>query len=292
VIIGSAIQSLAFYLNHRLKTNYHLNVILIYLLFMFLIIMTLYLVTQIIIDELPSFLNKLQPYLKQFFNLKTSTKNFDIKSQIINILSLTDYLPNILSLLSNFIGGFLSFIFMLVISFYVGLSKNFPESIFSFFRLKEGYFRMWRLIRRQIAFWFLGQIILMISMGFAVYVFTGLILKVKYSILVSLFAGMFEIVPILGPIAVFILTLFIVALENTNYIVPTVIFFISLQQLENHFLVPLVMRKAVSLNPLLIILGILIGAKVGGILGIIIIIPILGSVIEILKIRRIEELTS
>jgi predicted PurR-regulated permease PerM len=47
----------------------------------------------------------------------------------------------------------------------------------------------------------------------------------------------------------------------------------------------------VALNPLLIILGILIGAKIGGILGIIIIIPILGSVIEFLKIRRISALT-
>jgi predicted PurR-regulated permease PerM len=83
----------------------------------------------------------------------------------------------------------------------------------------------------------------------------------------------------------------IVFLENPSYILPTIIFFILLQQLENHFLVPLVMRKAVALNPLLIILGILIGAKIGGILGIIIIIPILGSVIEFLKIRRISALT-
>jgi predicted PurR-regulated permease PerM len=51
------------------------------------------------------------------------------------------------------------------------------------------------------------------------------------------------------------------------------------------------MKKAIAVNPLLVILGILVGAKIGGILGIIIIIPILGSVIEILKIRRIEELT-
>jgi predicted PurR-regulated permease PerM len=83
----------------------------------------------------------------------------------------------------------------------------------------------------------------------------------------------------------------IVFLENPPYIWPTIIFFILLQQLENHFLVPLVMKKALALNPLLVILGILIGAKIGGILGIIIIIPILGSIIEVLKIRRISELT-
>jgi predicted PurR-regulated permease PerM len=131
----------------------------------------------------------------------------------------------------------------------------------------------------------------MIFVGFATYIFVGLILKVKYGLLISLIAGIFEAVPILGPIATLIFASMIVFLENPSYILPTIIFFILLQQLENYFLVPLVMRKAVALNPLLIILGILIGAKIGGILGIIIIIPILGSVIEFLKIRRISALT-
>jgi predicted PurR-regulated permease PerM len=131
----------------------------------------------------------------------------------------------------------------------------------------------------------------MIFIGLATYIFLSLILKVKYGLLISLIAGLLEAVPILGPIVTLIFASMIVFLENPSYILPTIIFFILLQQLENHFLVPLVMRKALTLNPLLIILGILIGAKIGSILGIIIIIPILGSVIEFLKIRRISALT-
>jgi predicted PurR-regulated permease PerM len=218
-------------------------------------------------------------------------KNLDIKAKWADILSLSDYLPNILRFLSNFFGGFLSLILIFVVSLYVSLAKNFPEDIFSFLNFKEEYFKIWRRIRRKISFWFLGQIVLMIFVGFATYIFFGLILKVKYGLLISLIAGIFEAVPILGPIATLIFASMIVFLENPSYILPTIIFFILLQQLENHFLVPLVMRKALALNPLLIILGILIGAKIGGILGIIIIIPILGSVIEVLKIRRISELT-
>jgi predicted PurR-regulated permease PerM len=173
----------------------------------------------------------------------------------------------------------------------VSLSKNFPENLCSFLKFKDENFKIWRIIRRKISFWFLGQIILMIFIGFTTYIFLGLVLKVKYSLLISLIAGILEAVPILGPIVALIFASMIVFLENTSYILPTIIFFILLQQLENHFLVPLVMKKALSLNPLLIILGILIGAKIGGILGIIIIIPILGSVIEVSKIRRINELT-
>jgi len=281
VIIGSAVQSLAFYLSYRLKINYYLGVFLIYLFSIFLIVTTFYLAIKVLIEEIPSLLEKIQPYI-------SLVKNLDIKAKWADILSLSDYLPNILRLLSNFFGGFLSLILIFIISLYVSLAKNFPEDIFSFLKFKEEHFKTWRRVRRKISFWFLGQIILMIFIGISVYIFLGLILKVKYSLLISLVAGILEIVPILGPSFTLILASMIVFLENTSYILPTIIFFILLQQLENHLLVPLVMRKALALNPLLIILGILIGAKIGGILGIIIIIPVLGSVIEILQIRRIS----
>jgi predicted PurR-regulated permease PerM len=284
VIIGSAIQSLAFYLSYRVKINYYLAVSLIYLFSIFLITATFYLTIKVLIEEIPSLLEKIQPYI-------SLVKNLDIKAKWADILSLSDYLPNILRLLSNFFGGFLSLILIFVISLYVSLAKNFPEDIFYFFKFNEEHTKTWRRIRRKISFWFLGQIILMIFIGLATYIFLSLILKVKYGLLISLIAGLLEAVPILGPIVTLIFASMIVFLENPSYILPTIIFFILLQQLENHFLVPLVMRKALTLNPLLIILGILIGAKIGSILGIIIIIPILGSVIEFLKIRRISALT-
>jgi predicted PurR-regulated permease PerM len=49
------------------------------------------------------------------------------------------------------------------------------------------------------------------------------------------------------------------------------------------------MRKALSLNPILIILGILIGAKIAGVLGIIIITPILGSIVETIKLLKTDK---
>jgi len=283
IIVGSAIQSLAYYLSYRLKINYYFGVTLIYLFSIFLIVITFYLTIKVLIEEIPSLLEKIQPYI-------SLVKNLDIKAKWTDILSLSDYLPNILRLLSNFFGGFLSLILIFVISLYVSLAKNFPENIVPFFKIEEEYLKAWRTIRRKISFWFLGQIILMLFIGLSTYIFLGLILKVKYALLISVIAGLLEAVPILGPIITLIIAFLIIFLENPSYILPTIIFFILLQQLENHFLVPLVMRKALALNPLLIILGILIGAKIGGILGIIIIIPILGSVIEILKIRTIEEL--
>jgi len=289
LIIGSAIQSLAFYLSYRLKINYYLGVALIYLCFIFLIVITFYFTIKVLIEELPLLLEKVQPYI-------STLKNLNIKPKWADILSLREYFHNILrflpdffSVLSYFFGGFLSLILIFVISLYVSLTKNFPEDIFSLFKLKEEYFKIWRLIRRKISFWFLGEIVLMFFIGLFTYIFFGLILKVKYSLLISLIAGLLEIIPILGPITALIMASIIVYFENPVYVLPTIIFFTILQQLENHLLVPLVMKKAIAINPILIILGILIGAKTGGILGIIIIIPILGSLFEILKRYSHEE---
>jgi len=279
IIIGSAIQSLSFYLNHRLKISYYLSVFLIYLSFIFLVVITFYLIIKVLIEEIPLLLEKIQPYVYL-------VKDFDIKNKWTEILSLSDYMPNIFRFFSNFAGGFFSFILILVVSLYVSLNKNFPEDIFSFFRFKEDYFAIWRQIRRKISFWFLGQITSMFFIGLLTYVYLGLILNIKYGLLISLAAGILEIIPILGPIITSIIAIFIIYLENPAYVLPTIIFFILLQQIESHFLTPLVMKKALALNSILIILGILIGSKIGGILGIIIILPILGSFFEIFKLSN------
>ncbi|GIW67358.1 MAG: hypothetical protein KatS3mg096_226 [Candidatus Parcubacteria bacterium] len=278
IILGSAIQSLAFFLNYKIKINYHLAVFLIYLGFIFLFIFAFYLTIKVLLTEIPSLLEKLQPYI-------SFIRNLNIKVQWADFFSFTDYLPNALQFLSKFMGGFISLGLIFVVSIYVSLSKNFPETLLFSLKVKEDYFKLWRMIRRKISFWFLGQIILMVFIGLGTYIFTGLILKVKYASLISLVAGLLEIIPILGPIMTLTIASLIIFLENPGYVLPTIIFFIFLQQIESHFLVPLVMKKAIALNPLLVILGILIGAKIGGILGIIIMLPLLSVIVEIINLK-------
>jgi predicted PurR-regulated permease PerM len=48
--------------------------------------------------------------------------------------------------------------------------------------------------------------------------------------------------------------------------------------IENHFLIPKIMNKAVGLNPVLIILALLIGGKIAGIVGIFLAVPIAGAI--------------
>ncbi|OGE95099.1 MAG: hypothetical protein A3H72_02780 [Candidatus Doudnabacteria bacterium RIFCSPLOWO2_02_FULL_48_8] len=54
--------------------------------------------------------------------------------------------------------------------------------------------------------------------------------------------------------------------------------YIIIQQLENHVVVPVVMSKSVGLNPVIVILGILIGGSLGGIIGAVIAVPVIAGI--------------
>ena len=279
IFIGLAIQTFALFINYRFKLNYYLSVFLIYLVFIFLIALVSYLTFQILIEELPKLFQKLEPYLKEF-----RLQNFYLESKWQNLFSFgSDYLPNVFRLLYNFFGDLFSLVLIFVASLYVAFDKNFLQPIFKIFpdHKREIYEKTWRRIKRKVSFWFLGQIVLMIFIGVFSYLFVGPILKINYAPLIGLLAGLLEIVPVIGPLFTLIVVSLITFLDKPEFVFLVISYFILLQQFENHFLVPLVMKRTVSLNPLLVIFGVLVGSKIGGVLGIIIVLPILGILVEI-----------
>lgn len=282
LLVGFSIQTIALFLNYRLKLNYHLNVFLIYLFLIILIAFTFYLTFNVLTEELPQLFRKLEPYLKEY-----RLENFYLKTNWQDLFSFgSNYFPNIFRFIYNFFGGVFSLILIFIVSLYVAFNKNFPQPIFKIFpeEKREIYEKTWRRIKRKISFWFLGQVILMIFIGVFSYLFVGPILQINYAPLIGLLAGILEIVPVLGPLFALIVAAVITLLDKPQFLFLVVGYFILLQQIENHFLVPLVMRRAIALNPLFVILGVLIGSKLGGILGIITILPLLGVGVEIFNL--------
>lgn len=281
LLLGFTIQTIALYLNYKLKLNYYLNVFLIYLFFILLITVVFYLTFNTLTEELPRLFQKLEPLLKEYSFLQVY-----LKGEWQNFLLGSDRWLSLLRFIYSFVGGFFSLILIFIVSIYTALQRHLPQQFFKIFpeEKREEYEKIWRKIKRKISFWFLGEIILMVFIGFFSYLFVGPILKINYSLLIGLLAGLLEIVPILGPLFTLIFASIVTFLDKPELVFLVVGYFILLQQLENHFLVPIVMKKATNINPLLIILGVLIGAKIGGVLGIIIILPILGVIVEIISL--------
>jgi predicted PurR-regulated permease PerM len=114
--------------------------------------------------------------------------------------------------------------------------------------------------------------------------FIGLwILGVKYSLVLAILAAVFELVPVVGPIFAGAMAVLVALSDSVTLGIYTMSMFLIIQQMESSVVVPVVMRRAVGLHPVVIILALLIGAKIAGFIGIILAIPTAFLVEEIIE---------
>ena len=106
--------------------------------------------------------------------------------------------------------------------------------------------------------------------------FLGLIiLKVPYALPLAIIAGLLEIVPNIGPIFSAVPAIAVAFLTfGWPVTIAVTVLYLAVQQLENNLIVPKIMRTNVNINPLVSILGILIGAKLFGVIGALLAVPI------------------
>jgi len=83
----------------------------------------------------------------------------------------------------------------------------------------------------------------------------------------SLFAGIYGIIPFFGPIISAVPGVLLGFLISPWKGLIALVLYVVSQQIESQVIVPQVMKRAVGLNPIVIILSLLIGLKLGGVLG-------------------------
>lgn len=154
---------------------------------------------------------------------------------------------------------------------------------------RERVNRVWDQVEAQVGRWLRGQLTLCLIIGSLSFVGYGL-MDVRFWPLLGLWAGITEIIPIVGPWLGGIPAVAIAATMSWDKAVMVAIFVIVLQFMENSILVPRVMRGAVGLSPLTVFVAILAGTQYFGILGALLAIPIAAAiqviVSEYFKSRR------
>ncbi|TSC72004.1 MAG: hypothetical protein G01um101438_764 [Parcubacteria group bacterium Gr01-1014_38] len=173
-------------------------------------------------------------------------------------------------------GSILVIFLMFVVSFYLVVNRN---GLVSFIRAvtppeHQAYvIGLVERAQRKIARWAGAQLLLGLIIGVLVYV--GLwALGVPYALALALLAGLLELIPVLGPIIAAVPAVLVGFTQSVLIGVLVLLLYVVIQQVENHALVPLIMRYAVGLNPLITILAVLIGAKLAGFLGILLAVPV------------------
>ncbi len=120
--------------------------------------------------------------------------------------------------------------------------------------------------------WLMGQTMLMASLGLAslgAYYF----LHLRYFYVLAMYAGVANIVPIIGPISALVIASTVAALDSPERILGVVIFHAVYAQFESAFLQPRIMRSTVQLSPLAVIIALSLGGSLAGVLGALVSVP-------------------
>lgn len=228
-------------------------------------------------ESLPGYINEVLPFVK----IDTQLITQQVAPIGENLLKVT------FGLFSNIFGLFTVF----VICFYLLLERKHLESQMSQFIGESGSKALLVVITKieeRLGAWVRGQMLLALIIGLAT--FLGLtILGIPYNLPLSILAGILEIVPFIGPIISAIPAILIALIYSPVMALITTALYILIQQIEAHIVIPMVMRRTVGLPPLVTILALMVGAKLAGIVGALLAIPIVvafGTIVsEVFKLK-------
>jgi predicted PurR-regulated permease PerM len=160
----------------------------------------------------------------------------------------------------------------------VALSQAFDRSLPAGWR-----FDAWaviRIVRRLLGQWVRAQLILGLTVG--IFTFIGLIVLSRlvdpvfgrYAVLLSVTAGILELLPIIGPIISAVPAVLLAATAGLEPVVAAIVLYTLVQQVENNLLVPKIQGDAIQMHPALVMFAIIIGGAIAGLLGAILALPV------------------
>jgi predicted PurR-regulated permease PerM len=270
----------------RFKIPRFLSVIIVYSVFIGAVIAMLSLFLPPLINQikefaqdLPSLYKKLVPVYQNIHSNPTWGNLLDKPVQSLSG-QLNNVANSIFSIGGSIFTGLGAIVAIIVLTFYLLLEENgirlFIKSLVPY-KKKEMVVNLFDKVSEKWGGWLRGQFILMVTVGLVDYV--GLmIFHIPFALPLALFAGFFEIIPYLGPILGAVPAVLVALTFSPWAALFIAIWYFVVQQLENYILVPKVMQKTVGLSPVVTIIAIIVGAKLLGILGVVIAVPVAAGI--------------
>jgi len=101
---------------------------------------------------------------------------------------------------------------------------------------------------------------------------------VPFAVALGVIVALLDLIPLAGATIAGVIIGTVAFLHSITAGIVVVVFFVVYQQLENHFLQPVVYSRTVQLSPLVVLVAVLVGAKLAGILGALGAIPVAGAI--------------
>jgi predicted PurR-regulated permease PerM len=105
------------------------------------------------------------------------------------------------------------------------------------------------------------------------------ILGVPYAVVLGVVAGILEFVPMVGPLVAALITFGLTLTTSTKLALAVAVFLAVLRLVQDYVIYPKIVGHGIKMHPLVVVLAILCGEKLGGLVGIFLAIPLVGSII-------------
>ena len=298
----------------RKKMRKIFAVAITYLLFLSIIFVLLFFIIPLVIEQfkifvvkIPSYIEGITDFLNSFLKNNTMLKNLEniigkesipsdsqeITQYILNGFNLgninifqsaTTVTKTVFNILLNFIIG-------PVLGFYILKDTDIIVSTFIKIippKYKNQSVVLINKINNVFGKYVRGQLIISLIIGILCTIVL-LILKVDFAVLLGFSAGLFNIIPFLGPVIGAI-----PAALTALYISPlkallVILLFIAVQQIDNYFISPNIMKHQVGVHPGVIIFSLITGGAVFGFLGLLLAVPTVAIIQEVLRYYLIEK---
>ena len=296
IVIASAIEPLVRRLKKR-SIHRVVSVLIIYICVAILLAALFIFFVPMVVNDTASFLNNL-PDTISFGQLWSPIRDIGVTLGSTSVgshtVSIAEFVRGLQSLVigtgagafqtaSLIFGGVLSFALVVVLSFYLAVQEDGVDDflrIITPIRHHEYIIDLWKRSQRKIALWLQGQIILGIVVGVLVYLVL-MVVGIPHALVLAVFAGLFEIIPVFGPIISSIPAILIAFADSgvgTGVLLMGL--YLIIYQFESQLFYPLVVKKVVGVSPIVVILALVIGAKLAGVLGALIAVPLSAALME------------
>jgi predicted PurR-regulated permease PerM len=237
----------------------------------------------------PSLLEESQLRLASFQDWSVAHKlPFDVRILASQLLARVqeqaeDIASTGLGLVVGTFNWFLDFILILVISFYMLIDgERVWRSLTSILssKIREG---LTESLQRNLQRFVTGQLLLGLFMATTL-TLTFWALRVPFFLLFAVFIGLMEVIPFVGATLGIATVVTVVAFIDWWLALEVLGIALALQQIKDNLIAPRILGKLTGLSPVIIFVSLLLGAKVGGLLGVILAIPLTGVVKSLTEI--------
>ena len=148
-------------------------------------------------------------------------------------------------------------------------------------------------MQRSVAGYVRGNLLVSLLAGAGAFI-AMTILHVPYALPLAVAVGLLDLIPLVGAILGATLCAFVALSVGWPAAVILIVYFVVYQQIENHALAPVIYARTVAMSPLTVLLVSLAGAVLGGLVGVLIAIPLASAgtiaVGELLRSKGVEDL--